>query len=190
MNVSIIDVPRAEAKAKYKEYLNVIKTRQEKYLHQLKRAYFYASKGKKILDMYEVFKQGGLNGKLQPRFAIARLDWKEVYFQKLDDGAGSFQGSRRAYYQKNVALSLPKNTFGNWKGDEWNVLDLKTAVPMVPANLMPFGNLKEYYVLWECQDWEMVPADPFLLRRISKNVFAVLAEWDLTPLEQSIIRGR
>jgi hypothetical protein len=32
-------------------------------------------------------------------------------------------------------------------------------------------------------------ADPILLQRLSKNLFVVIAAWNTTPLERSILRG-
>lgn len=47
-----------------------------------------------------------------------------------------------------------------------------------------------FFVLWEVQRWESVPpVDPLLLRRLTNNLFSVLAEWNLSPVEQAIIRG-
>jgi len=52
--------------------------------------------------------------------------------------------------------------------------------------------LSNYYILWESKEWEDLPEtkDPFLLKRLSENLFVILGSWDLTDLEQSIIRGR
>jgi hypothetical protein len=39
--------------------------------------------------------------------------------------------------------------------------------------------------------WEYVPhPDPILLKRLSGSLFVVLAAWDLTELEQKVLKGR
>jgi hypothetical protein len=42
-------MPKAEAERHYKEYLETIKTRKEKYLEDLKQVYYHLSKGHKVL---------------------------------------------------------------------------------------------------------------------------------------------
>ncbi|KKL76663.1 hypothetical protein LCGC14_2042670 [marine sediment metagenome] len=56
---------------------------------------------------------------------------------------------------------------------------------------MPEGDLKNYYILWEVKLWEILPEvkDPFLLKRISQNMFVILGAWDITELERAIIEG-
>ena len=56
---------------------------------------------------------------------------------------------------------------------------------------MPTGKLDNYYILFEVVQWDDVPvaADPYLLKRINANAFVVLAEWDVTVVEQAVMRG-
>ncbi len=69
---------------------------------------------------------------------------------------------------------------------------IKTKVPIIPAQLIPDGNLKDSYILWEVERWEDLPQkdDPLLLKRITENLFVILSAWEVTDLEQSIISGR
>ncbi|MFI4852645.1 MAG: hypothetical protein ACIAZJ_26335 [Gimesia chilikensis] len=59
--------------------------------------------------------------------------------------------------------------------------------PVSPPALLPVGNLANYQILWEAE-WETVPVDPMLLKHLGKSLYVVLAQWDLTPLEQGILR--
>ena len=97
-------------------------------------------------------------------------------------------------------MEIQPHTFINWirqkdkEGkDTWIIADkyFKTGVPIIPAKFMPKGNLENYYILWEVKEWEEVPParDPLLLKRLTENMFVILAAWDVTPLEQSIIKG-
>ena len=46
-------------------------------------------------------------------------------------------------------------------------------------------------MLWEVDEWSAAPdKDPFLLRRITPNMFVIVAAWELTDLEISVISGR
>ncbi|WP_339684167.1 hypothetical protein [Gimesia maris] len=54
-------------------------------------------------------------------------------------------------------------------------------------SLLPAGNLSNYYILWKAE-WETIPVDHMLLNHLGKSLNVVLAQWDLTPLEQAILR--
>ncbi len=57
--------------------------------------------------------------------------------------------------------------------------------------LLPKGSNENYYVLWEVDHWTREPPrDPYLLRRITDNMFVVIAAWNLTDLERAVIKGR
>ena len=75
-----------------------------------------------------------------------------------------------------------------------------TMVPLVPAQVKQqlrqsnrSMKLENYHVLWEVEEWYErrviePPIDPFLLKHIGGTLYAVLAEWDLTELERSVLR--
>ena len=50
--------------------------------------------------------------------------------------------------------------------------------------------LTGYHVLWEAEWQQVVPRDPFLLRHIGGDLYSVVAAWDLTDLERSVIAAR
>jgi len=69
--------------------------------------------------------------------------------------------------------------------------DLTAPLPIIPPQFLPNGDLSDYFLLWEVESWtQEPPVDPMLLRRLTPNMFVVLAVWDLTPLEQAVLRGR
>ena len=195
-NTPTITMPEEEAKALYKEYLELVKTRKEKYVEELKNVYRHLSEGSKVLDIYEVFKQSGVDSKGEPKLAIAVADEKTVTFEKDRLGAGAFgDGSWRGSI-KDVYIS--SGVFPDWATEERSKgfvvitrKKIKTRVPLVPPHLMPAGKLEGYYILFEVTEWEAeaVPKDPYLLKRINLNAFVVLAEWDLTPVEIAVTRG-
>lgn len=197
--ISTMKMPKAQAKEEWKKYCEVLKTRKEKFLKIMKDAHYQMKEGRELLDIYKVMKETGLNENGEPRLAIARADLKEVYFEKRDTGTGAYgtelhwNGVKRDKDQ----IELPQKTFDiHWKREgnsTWQIDKkvLKTRVPIIPIEILPDGNLKNFYILWESNEWEDVPEtkDPILLKRISENLFAILGCWDLTELEQSIIRG-
>lgn len=197
--VSKINMPKEQAKIEWKKYCAALKKRKEKYLKIMKEAHYQMKEGKELIDIYEVMKKAGLNEKSQPLLAIARADQKLAYFDKRDSGTGVF-GTSSSNWSSSIdwnkdRIELPQKTFDiHWqRKDQWRIDKkmLSTKVPIIPVELLPEGELKNYYILWEAKNWEELPEtkDPFLLKRISENLFVILASWDLTPLEQSIIRG-
>lgn len=191
--VKPITMSPEKAKREWKKYLKLVKEKSDQHIKDLKQLYYQLSKKHKIIDIYEAFKIAGLNSKKEPRFAICRADLKEVRFTKSSNGSGYFEENR---WNSQFRVSLPNETFGPFKlvkGSTWEIeepKELVTKVPIVPADKMPKGKLKDYYILWEVNEWKEIPKDPFLLKRITRNLFAIVATWDLTKLEQALIRGR
>ena len=191
-----IKMPKEQAKEEWKKYVDVLKRRKEKYLQTMKSAMYHMKEGRELIDVYKTIKSAGLNENNQPRLAIARADINKVTFEKTDEGSGNFEMGNS--WKDHV--SLPQKTFNiHWERQEgepensWriNKKRISTKVPVVPIEILPDGDLSNYYILWEANEWEALPEtkDPILLKRISENLFAILGAWDLTELEQSIISG-
>jgi hypothetical protein len=195
-----ISIPISEAQKAYEDYFEKVKERKEKYLKDLKQVYYQLSKGKKVIDIFQVFRQTGVNRNGDPLLAISLASETEVKFRKNEGGAGTFQN---ATTEGTVAdVQLPTHTFPEWEfeweeGEKdkniWRAINrnLETKAPIVPAHLLPSGKLDNYYILFEVKEWNRTPVikDPFLLKRINLNAFIVLAEWDLSPIELAISRG-
>ena len=199
VKVPKISMPEEQAKEEWKKYNLLLKTKKDKYLKIMKDAMYHMKKGRELIDVYLIAKKFGLNKKGLPRIAISRADIPEVYFRKRDSGTGRFEMDNNRWgsdsYKDDVEFS--QDTYGvHWErqneGSSWIKKErVKTKVPRVPIEIMPDGKLENYYVLWEVKEWEDIPPakDPLLLKRISQNLFVILGSWDVTPLEQSIMRG-
>jgi hypothetical protein len=198
-------LPEDQAREEWKKYCEVLKTRKEKYLRVMKDAMYQMKEGNPIIDVYEAIRKAGLNKNNEPRFAISRADLSTVYFRKRDEGTGKFGWEK--YSSTDIVdsrdnINLPANLFKihwdrakNRDGTDatWEIEKqlLKTKVPIIPVEILPDGDLENYYILWEVKEWESLPEtkDPFLLKRISENLFAVLGQWDVTELERAVISG-
>jgi len=206
MKTPIITMKPEEAEVHYKEYLELVKTRKEKYIEDLKKTYFHLSEGRKILDIYEVFKQSGVNERGEPKLAISPANSKTIIFEKLPLGSGTFTEHDRWSKANKSDVHLPTNTFPIWNEEEngrmKSIYDIPTPrtfieakVPIIPAHILPEGDLKNYYILFEVKEWFepkkaiFAKGDPYLLKRINENAFALLAEWDITDVEAAILRG-
>lgn len=62
--------------------------------------------------------------------------------------------------------------------------------PIIPIHLRPKKNLASYHILFEAE-WSCVPpVDPMLLRRLTGDMWLVVAVWDLTPVERAAMAHR
>jgi len=168
----------------------------ESYIKAVQKVYSAIAEGHKILDVYEAFTVTGTDEHGLPKLAIARADRKKIYltsqgnfqYRALRNVKTSWGTSMR--WTSKMDVSLPKGTFPLLKsmGDK----RYSTRVPIIPVKFYPKDDLKRYFVLWEVESWdeeELMPEDPFLLKRLTKNLFMIMAEWDLTPLEKAIMKG-
>lgn len=209
--VTKLEMTPEDAEQEYKAYVEAVKTRKEKYLEDLKKVYYNLKRGRNVIDIFSAMKIAGTNEQGEPNLAIVRADVPVVYFHKQSEGSGYFCWTKR----KNVSwgddptrgsygpvaedVQLPGDTWKKWEEMEdtrWAEIVrpiIKANVPTVPAHLLPQKPLEGFYILFEPSEWsttKLPKADPFLLKRINLNMFAVFAEWDLTPIELAVINGR
>ncbi len=202
MNTPVITMDAEEAKTHYDEYKTLVAGRKEKYLEDLKKTYFHLSKERKILDIFEVFKACGVDERGEPKLAIAPAHAKTIILEKGAVGSATFTAHDRWSKAYKSDVQLPSGTFPVFKEEKdgripWNGerTSVESLVPIVPAHLLPEGDLKNYYILFEVKEWfeprkaSYAKGDPYLLKRINNNTFAVLAEWDVTDLEVAVLRG-
>ena len=200
---TVSEMSQEEAKEQWKRYCGLIKTHPSDHAKTLKKAYHALSKGHEIIDIYKAFKQAGKHENDKPKLAICRAHHQRCIFERRSGGAGAFWrpdvNPRWTNYLPSVAL--PPALFTDWDLEKWPRRNewtwettVQTVVPTVPAEFYPKGQLERYFILWEVEEngWEPVPeppGDPMLLRRLSSNLFTVLAAWDMTELEKAVIRG-
>jgi len=178
----------------------VERSRLEKEDEELMRAYKAMAAGARVLNLPHVLKAAGVQPKTHlPALAIAGVDWVQCHF-RIEQGLGVFS---------EAWGGMPWKVTKGWKGVRvlgttypaettntgWRRTNrlagypIKALVPTIPAHLRP-SSTDGLFILWEAV-WEPAPpVDPLLLKRVSETIFVVLAQWDLTPLEQSILEGR
>jgi hypothetical protein len=57
----------------------------------------------------------------------------------------------------------------------------------VPPTLRPAAKLENYFILFEVEQWEAYPRDPFLLKQVVGPIYMIIAEWELTELEAELL---
>lgn len=183
------------------------KTEIEKEDTILMAAYAEMAKGQRILNIQSVLQAAGLNKQQLPVLAIGRADWKEAvlttrqrysvqhYFLFSRDRWGGSTDGRGNYRYGDI--EVPLRTFtANLQNQEWRksnnlpTLPATALLPSIPPHLRPKGDLAEYYILWEAEWKATAPVDPLLLKHVAGFIYTVVAQWDLTPIERSVLEGR
>jgi hypothetical protein len=158
------------------------------------RGYRALADGLMLIDLTLAMREAGLGEDLRPRLAIARADVAAVRFSPSWRGGGVFEpsvaGRQRA---PSKFIAMPPGTFPPLPDgiSTWAIRGAVAHTPAIPPEHRPAPSaLKDHHVLWEAV-WEPAPPDdPFLLRHLAGSLYVVLAQWDLTPLEQAVMRGR
>lgn len=190
MNVQTIQVPKAEAEAKLREYRRRVSDSEYARIYH---AYEVAASGKPLLILSQAFEQCPRDPLNRPALAIGRADQRQVRVSVRVAGDAfttnfSWDGRRR---HRDCDIFVPRVLASTAKLGEGYSL-----VPITPPDVARGHDLSRRFVLWEVERWadQRIGAtpdrDPYLLERIGDDLYAVVGEWDLTPLEQAIMRDR
>jgi hypothetical protein len=195
MNVQPIQVDYFAATTAYSAYRKAIKdNRATKDDVALARAYHAMLRGKKVIDIGVAIGGAGVDSQFRPKLAIARADWLNVYARRDDDGKFRFTSRASNWGRRpagEVAVRIGETP--------WIVPHIGTVgegraqVPSVPPQFRPTGALSDYHILFEAEWQRVPPVDPMLLKQIGhaeSPLFVVLAAWDLSPLEQAVLRAK
>ena len=192
MNVSTITMPTDEARERYDEYRLALRDKEPTPEDRgVMLGYAALAKGRALLDLPAVLRAGGVDAQGMPKLAAARAHWRWCHLLVDRDGRGAFADSRdsldgRVAWHRRFpfpagTLAQPSVTF---------VWRRRALVPTIPPNLRPTKALHRYVVLFEAEWQPVPPTDPLLLRHVHGALYAVLAAWDLTPLERAVLAGR
>lgn len=188
MQIESIEMDRDEAVRLYREY-----RQHQQYSdpidREIARVYHAIAKGRVVIRALESIRAAGLGEDRLPKLAIVRADAPVCYLETSHTGSARFSMSRR--YRRNATrtyIDFPGGSFPGIDSGRWNA---EAMTPMIPLKYRPKTALSEYYILWEAEWRKTVPIDPMLLRRIGTgDVWAVMAAWDLTPVERAVLASR
>lgn len=200
MDITPFVLDRKEAYKLWKEYVSVCKGNpKDKFLEDMKKVYHQLKCGQKVIDIYTVFQRSGLNFNGEPRLAIARAttktitcfyryDGQVIFIDKFDKWSNRHWKEIDSIRIKKIFPEIPREKQQQYQSE----IKLEAPVPSIPASLRPKGKLgNNYYILWEVEKWTRIPPrDPYLLRRLTENMFVVVAGWKLTELERAVMKGR
>ena len=164
-------------------------------------AYRALTRGERIIDVHKVVAAAGLDDQKLPRLALAPAHGKRCWINASQTRI-TFRVQRNEYLcpkADKVEVSIRANEemgrylIASWQWREEHkhprVDAVNALVPAIPARFRP-DNLKDYYILWEAEWKPCAPTDPLLLKRINARFYTVVAQWDLSELEKSVLEGR
>jgi hypothetical protein len=189
-----------DANKLWHEYCKAARTSKQPIYKDLKNIYNQVRQGKKVIDINKVIAKAGCIEPAKPRLAIAQVGATKVFCDCNISGGVYYRDNKMALSNMRFSLNsardviLPDGTMPTFAWEDknvWRKMNLTAPVPLVPPQYMPKIVKPTHYILWEVDEWKMVPpTDPYLLERITRNIFVVLVGWDLTEIEKMAMAGR
>jgi len=183
-----LTVPYHEARERYSAYERLAKdgkaTGTDRALY---RAYRSVLNGGRVLDIIGSMQTAGLNAQQLPKLAICRADAATCHFFLKNDHWWFSTKFLWAYSKERAprgTVKLPRRSLLQASHDGG-----QAKVPFIPPHCRPKHALHNYHVLWEAEWDTKPPSDPFLLKHLDGPFYVVVAMWNLTALEQAVMRG-
>jgi hypothetical protein len=201
---TITEMDPKVAHTKYLEYRAAVRERHSDEDAAIRDGYRAMAEGKTLISLRRTIDAGGLNEQGLPALAVTRataewcylgLAWHEYYRHEAGLQV-TFSESENPPASARHVVRRVRGVFGEQHEQVPERLprfSVRAMVPIVPPALRPARGLGRYHILWEVERWERAPrppGDPALLRQIAGDLYAVVATWDLTELEQLVLARR
>lgn len=207
MDVPIIVMSEEEAREKLNAFLADKHKDTAAQYSDCAAGYKALAEGKTLIHLDSAIRGAGLFESGFPKLAIARADRDQVFFQwRPNEKVVTFDArpphSRGGKPAANLIMRVDmRREHGQRRqrpDKSWYTpwLEGFAQVPLLPADKRPAtGQLRQWFILWEVEQWyaqrDQVepPHDPMLLEHLQGQLYAVLAEWELTDLERAVMDG-
>lgn len=190
MELQAIQMGEQAAREAFVEYRRAFEAEHRREDQILMQGYKAIASGKKLIALRETINAGGVDAKGRPKLAIARADWSNVRVRVDSRGSVIFgPTSSISIYRSAGRIALPDRTVPEPPRSTWSA-EGRSVVPIIPPQYRPRWSMTNYHILFEAK-WAEVPRpDPALLKGIGNGLYAVLAVWDMTPLERAVLGMR
>lgn len=126
-----------------------------------------------------------------PRLAATRADARFVFTTGVrPEGRVIYRADDPVTERKADVITTAEDSFA--EGERRAMLGgvrARAMVPIIPPPLRPPHKLAGYHLLWEADWTAQAPEDPALLKHLGGDLYALLAVWDLSPLERAVLAG-
>lgn len=198
MELNTLEISREEAEDRLAAYRAIIDEERTAEDRAIIAGYRAAARGLPVISLSRTIQAGGYFDSGLPRLAIVRADAEVCSIRPIswpDSSLLFYDPACYRYGPDNRGALVGRGTVRVPIPDRphvtvWNAT---TTVPIVPPEHRPRGRrrLGRLHVLWEVESWTPeAPRDPALLRHIRGDLWAVLAVWDLTDLERTVLSQR
>lgn len=161
---------------------------------EIRQAYRLIGQGRMIIQARASIMAAGQKEDGTPKLAICNAGEKRCrLLQRRDGEAVMYRDNGRTinHTDKTNVFRFPVGTFP-FVPTEQNryTRELTAIVPMIPPHLRPKKAIESYHILWEAEWSRAIPVDPMLLRRLTGDMWLVVAAWDLTDVERAAMAHR
>jgi hypothetical protein len=198
MQTPLITHDPAQAREQLAAYNRQLNRRDDPEYQAIAAGYAELAAGRPLINLHECFLTVPLDEKGRPRLAIARADRRTVTAVQMPRSRVLFDARKNGSPSGTLTIEVEVPAFEGWSGRTW--YRAHALVPLIPAAVrakIPRGTTDAMcHILWEVEQWSDTPLgqqadrDPYLLRHLGGELWAVLAEWDLSPLERAVMAGR
>lgn len=174
------------------------------------KGYKALADGTPLIRLSEAMKLGGVrrvewkngNATTVPALSVCRADQPFAWTNGVDPRGGLTIAGKKSHSPLNrrdvlrfdsgsfEVLEGTRQTWDGWNNGRYR---LNALTPNIPPPMRPSISLRNFHIIWEAE-WKVAPGpppgDPALLRHVGGDLYAVLAVWDLTELEQAVLSGR
>ena len=149
------------------------------------KAFRAIAKRQKVIDLHESMRLAGVDAEGRPMLAITRADSSRCQgFVNKHQPYVTFRSNAGRYWLNEI--HVPNSFFGG----ELKEFDARAITPIIPPIYRPAqASLRNYWILFEAS-WMNVTKDPMLLQHLGGALYRVVAQWDLTPIERAVLKGR
>lgn len=201
MNVATITMDKDKAREKLRAFRAERHKDADEFYRGCEAGYSALAEGTPLIRLDEAIRNGGFFDDMRPKLAIARADREQVFFRwNAHSTTAQFNANKshrwgRQFESLMCDVDLKQQHGMKYSGGKYDkTVEGFARVPAVPADARPAtGQLRDWFILWEVEEWAdkpftaEPPRDPFLLKHIGGQLYAVLAEWDLTELERAVM---
>lgn len=208
MNVETITMQPDEARAALRSYRRQLHKRVDAEYEAVAQGLEALAAGQAVIMLSRTIAEGGFDARGRPNLAVARADQRQVHFQ-WGDAWTSPRAEFRAlgpnhhllrsdFARRSLSMavdlrgmeSLPPGALYTSGGNGYRYTHQGFAlVPMIPAQVREaVGRFRadRRFILFEVERWAdrrfgaEPDRDPYLLRHLGGDAYAVEAAWDLT----------
>jgi len=188
-----IEVTKERALSLIKEYKDVpYKEPTDKVIISILE--YQLKKTKPIINVVDAMIRGGFNVDGAPDIVLAPLAATEIFCDSYDTNVFALYDKILEETNEDGEILRSIDPAG-WDFEVGNIdrsvgwETSRALLPAIPPRIRP-KSPKKHFVLWEAE-WELMPqlGDPALLKQIHGPFFQVVNVWDLTKLEEKVLRG-